>query len=309
MKGESKSKRHNLSIQNRADVKTKPVLLVLAVLICFTVICSATYAYFADERTSSVAPITAASYELKVCVGDDEIGLCNLGNENVEYICPLAENDMHLFNLSAVGNAKKGYCIITIGDKTYVTTEIVSGCEFSLYIQAAAGDKIIFSRSWGNYDEGGAVGNGGSILSSVSPHEEYTVEEGVTLEMIAEYYGVDVSDILVYNGIGEISVGEAIKVPNPNVSVAFMRMNEPGDDDKGTGSEGENQDANTEDAVSDGLGADDTDDNSGEPVKSDTVSGSENKNIDSETTEGPGQDGNLPKSGEDNGLDSENTTE
>lgn len=297
-------KGHNSNRQNRVDAKTKPVLLVLAVLICFTVICSATYAYFADERTSSVAPVTVASYELKVCVGDDEIGLCNSGNKNVEYICPLAENDMYLFKLNAVGSARKGYCIITIGDKTYATTEIVSGSEFSLYIQAAYGDKIIFPHGWGNYGESGAVGNGGSILSSVSPYEEYTIEEGVSLEMLAEYYGVDVNDILVYNGIDEIRVGKVIKIPNPSVSEIYLMTDEPSEDGKGSGSEGEKQNENTGNEVNDDLGADD---NAGDQVKPDTISGARDKNVDSEITEGPGQDENLPKSGEDNGLDSEKT--
>lgn len=305
MKDKSKLKGHNSNRLNRADIKTKPVLLALAVLICFTVICSATYAYFADEQTSSVAPVTAASYELKICVGDDEIGLCNAVNENVEYICPLAENDMHLFKLSAVGNAEKGYCKIKIGDKIYATTEIPSGSEFSLYIQAASGDKIIFSHSWGNYSGEAAVGNGGSILYSVSPYEEYTVEEGVSLEMLAEHYGVDRNDILLYNGISELSVGEAIKIPNPSVSGAFLMTDELSDD-TGIGSKGENQNENEGNEANVDLGADD---NSGEPIKPDTISGAEDKNIDSNTTEGPGQNENLPKNGEDSGLDSEKTIE
>lgn len=306
MKDKSKLKGHNSNRLNRADAKTKPALLALAVLICFTAICSATYAYFADEQTSSVAPVTAASYELKVCVGDDEIGLCNSGNEKVEYICPLAENDMHSFKLSAVGSAKKGYCIITIGDKTYATAEISSGSEFSLHIQAAAGDRIIFSHSWGNYSGDDAVGNGGSIISSVSPYAEYTVEDGVSLAMIAEHYGVDGNDILLYNGISELSVGEVIKIPNPSVSGAVLMTDEPNEDEQGSRSKGENQNEDTGNEASVDLGSDD---NAKESVKADTVSGVEDKNISSETTEGPGQNENLPKNDEDNGLDNEKTTE
>lgn len=66
---------------------------------------------------------------------------------------------------------------------------------------------------------------------SSTPFISYTVEENVTLEQIAEYYQVSASDILLYNGISELTVGDEIKIPNSTVTEPLVIQNKVEDEE------------------------------------------------------------------------------
>lgn len=209
--------------------RTRIILSTLTMLICCAVFCSGTFAWFTSNQRTEIPPITAASYSLLIAVDGTEIGTSNNEN-NVSYTCPLAAEDEHTVTFTSAGTAETGYCVINAGGKTYSTAQIGKGESMTLTIQAAQDEEITFSANWGAPQGGVATisgnagdsysiyGDGDCIEVSRTPYESYTVAEGVSLEQIAEHYGVSASDILLYNGITEITVGMEIKIPNTEVT-------------------------------------------------------------------------------------------
>ncbi len=86
------------------------------------------------------------------------------------------------------------------------------------------------------------------------PYATYTVEATATLEDISEYYDVSVSDILTFNGITELTVGDVIGIPgvSPDTPSYVAPVTEP------PASTGENTGDNTQDENNDPPVVDDT---------------------------------------------------
>lgn len=116
----------------------------------------------------------------------------------------------------------------------------------TLTIQAAVGTEIIFSANWGSYQNATATysvsegnsypvyGDGDCIVISTTPYEVYTVAEGATIDMLAEYYGVSAEEILNFNNITELIVGMEIKIPNTTVTEPFVLEEPPATEDIAT---------------------------------------------------------------------------
>lgn len=208
--------------------KTRTILSFLTSFVCFVIFCSSTYAWFNANRNCDIQPIQTA--EVLLTVQSGEWYATSDSENHVSYTCPLAENDNHSFTITNVGTASTGYCVINADGETFNTVQIGKGDSLTLTIQAAIGTEITFSTNWGSYHNGIAFysvsdgksypiyGDGDYIVISTTSYEIYTVAEGATLELIAEHYGVSASDILLYNGIGELIVGEEIKIPNTEVT-------------------------------------------------------------------------------------------
>lgn len=208
--------------------KTRTALSVLTILTCCVMFCSATFAWFTSAQSAGIEAITTAIYSLDITVDGVSIGTCDSAG-SVTYTCPLAADDKHTVTITPTGTAETGYCVINGGDKTNSTEQINAGESFTLTVIAAKDEVITFSANWGTYQGGisvqalgyegcGTVGDGGCIKISSTPYELYTVAEGATLEMIAEHYQVPAEDILIFNGITELTVGETIKIPNTAVT-------------------------------------------------------------------------------------------
>ena len=209
--------------------QTRTILSTLTMIICCAIFCSGTFAWFESNRSSQISPITAASYSLSVEIDGVNIGTSSYQSA-VSYTCPLATEDLHTVTLTHSGTAENGYCVINAGSSTCSTAQIGKDESITLTIKAAQGENITFSAKWGEYQSGVAtysVSDGNSYpvyedgdcsIISTTPYEVYTVTEGATIELIAEHYGVSVSDILLYNGISELTVGEEIKIPNTEVT-------------------------------------------------------------------------------------------
>lgn len=208
------------------------IVSVFTMLICGILYCSTTFAWFTCQKNVGTAEIQSATYRLKVEIGEED---------TFSYICPLEQSDEHQVKLTAMGTAKKGYCVIFANGTLYRTETICPGESISITVQAAKGTGLQFFACWGEPGmENGAslistftasdsnavseilYGDGDSIYVSETPYVMYTVEDGVTLEMLAEYYGVPEEDILIYNGIEELTVGEEIRIPNTTVEEPFM---------------------------------------------------------------------------------------
>lgn len=233
--------------------KTRTALSVLTILTCCVMFCSTTFAWFTSAQSAGIEAITAASYSLDIAIDGESIGTCDSRNA-VTYTCPLAVDDKHnvVITYAETATAETGYCVINGGDKTNSTEQINKGESLNLTVVAAKDEVITFSANWGTYQslavqalgyEGcGTVADGGCIEISSTPYELYTVAEGVTLEMLAEHYGVPAEEILSFNNITELTVGETIKIPHPKVTEPFVLTeeepsDEPDEDEAPTPSE------------------------------------------------------------------------
>ena len=210
--------------------QTRIMISVLCMIACMVAMLSSAFAWFTASVSSEMNVISSAHYSIKIIEeGAGEI----IESDNGEYInyCGLKQEDNHVFTLTASGTALTGYCkvIITkeldsdLGESeyeinTYETAPIAQGEELTVCIQAAEGSKIEFIPVWGNPQNAVITfslrkPNVFYINHSMTPHIEYLVLEGATLEALAEYYGVSVEDICTYNGISELVVGDVIKIP------------------------------------------------------------------------------------------------
>lgn len=208
--------------------KTRTILSFLTSFVCFVIFCSTTFAWFNCNRDCGIQPIQSA--EVSMSVQSGEWAVTTDSNDSVIYTCPLATNDAHSFTLMNTGTASTGYCVINVDGVTFSTVQIEQDESIALTIQAAMGTEIIFSANWGEYQGNIAVyadngrnsypvcNDGDFIEISTTPHEIYLIAEGATIDLIAEHYGVSASDILLYNGITELTVGEEIKIPNTEVT-------------------------------------------------------------------------------------------
>lgn len=192
-------------------LSTRLGLSILSIFLCIVIFCSSTFAWFVGQKTTPVNPVEAAAYEVKVSGNDSEI-------EEDTYICPLAYEDTHTVTLTAEGTASTGYCEISADGEIYAIQPLNQGESVTLTIRAAVGTEITFTANWGQCPAGGFGFSGREIYISETHCETYTVAEGVTLEEIAEYYGVFAEDILTYNDIWKIYPGLTIKIPCTTVT-------------------------------------------------------------------------------------------
>ncbi|MBR4295408.1 MAG: LysM peptidoglycan-binding domain-containing protein [Clostridia bacterium] len=181
----------------------------LTILACTVVLAASTLARFYTDVSTENSRISGAYYSVTV----------NKTKTNT-YICPLVFEDKHTFEIKADGNAATGYCKIQIGSNIYYTEQINRGETLLLTVIAAKGTVISFTPQWGTssyYVTDGICPD--TINHSVTPSASYIVEVTAKLSDIAAYYGVPEVDILTYNGISKISVGDELKIPGAESTV------------------------------------------------------------------------------------------
>ncbi len=176
---------------------------ILTIIVCTVVMAASTFALFYMEVSTDNSTIASAYYSVTV----DKA-------KNGVYICDLAFDDKHTFVIKADGTATTGYCKIQVGEQYYYTEQIPNGSSLTLTIKAKKDTVIIFTPQWGtsSYHVNGST-CGKEIFHSSTLHAEYEVEPTAKLDDIAEYYKVAAKDILIFNGIEDITAGMNLKIP------------------------------------------------------------------------------------------------
>lgn len=255
----------------------RTTLSLVSVLLCVVMLCATTLAWFSDSSATPVSPVQSAEYSANVntqagsqLIADEETGVST-------YACrSYAPGDRYTFVLTGAGNAETGYCQITVsdsdGENTYSTDLLLPGEDMTLSVQTAPGAIITFTPSWGagvdsepqaaffaQYDapeRETIYGDGDTIYVSESAWVEYLVDnETVTLEDLAAFYGVDPQDILDYNGISWLELGQTLRIPDP---LTFDPFPSPSDgEDGGESDDGSSPDPDSSQGGTDGGGASD----------------------------------------------------
>lgn len=169
-----RKREHRSTALRTAAVRAITRVPVAVLLLCAMAVTA--FAYFTQASTAFVRNIRAADYTLTVC--EQSSGAAVSG----EYTCPEIENNLHCFTFTASGSASTGYGIITLGEDTYTTDQILPGSTVTISVRAPQGTVIRFSSSWGQSPEA-MYGDG----STIDPNpEERNPFAGLTISILGD---------------------------------------------------------------------------------------------------------------------------
>lgn len=108
--------------QVKAETNLTKILLpsVLSILLCMTLLCGMTWAWFASTQSTPAATIQAATYRIDVVAETKNGGTVLTAGQNGKY--SLVAGVAYTVTLTASGNASKGYCKVTLPDNTVLRT-------------------------------------------------------------------------------------------------------------------------------------------------------------------------------------------
>lgn len=135
--------------QVKAETNLTKILLpsVLSILLCMTLLCGMTWAWFASTQSTPAATIQAATYHIDVVAKNGETVLT--AGQDGKY--PLAKGT-YTVTLTASGNASKGYCKVTLPDNTVLrTAQIAPKNSLTFTLTLTSGGDVSFSPEWGTY--------------------------------------------------------------------------------------------------------------------------------------------------------------
>ena len=136
--------------QVKAETNLTKILLpsVLSILLCMTLLCGMTWAWFASTQSTPAATIQAATYRIDVVAKNGETVLT--AGQNGKY--SLAKDVAYTVTLTASGNASKGYCKVTLPDNTVLrTAQIAPKNSLTFTLTLTNGGNVSFSPEWGTY--------------------------------------------------------------------------------------------------------------------------------------------------------------
>lgn len=138
--------------QVKAETNLTKILLpsVLSILLCMTLLCGMTWAWFASTQSTPAATIQAATYRIDVVAETKNGGTVLTAGQDGKY--SLAKDVAYTVTLTASGNASKGYCKVTLPDNTVLrTAQIVPKNSLTFTLTLTSGGNVSFSPEWGTY--------------------------------------------------------------------------------------------------------------------------------------------------------------
>ncbi len=136
--------------QVKAETNLTKILLpsVLSILLCMTLLCGMTWAWFASTQSTPAATIQAATYHIDVVAKNGETVLT--AGQDGKY--SLAAGVAYTVTLTASGNASKGYCKVTLPDNSVLrTAQIAPKNSLTFTLTLTNGGNVSFSPEWGTY--------------------------------------------------------------------------------------------------------------------------------------------------------------
>ena len=150
-------------------------LSFLGILLCIVILCSATWAWFQADVSSSNNSIQSAECNVSVEVTEGGVPVTASGG-----IYSLSKDVPYEFKLTASGTAGSSYCILRIGGEDYYTAQIPTtspdnSITFTLQFSAQITDVEVITR-WGISSRSErAFEDGGAYRDPTSAHAS---EEG-----------------------------------------------------------------------------------------------------------------------------------
>lgn len=147
--------------QVKTETNLTKILLpsVLSILLCMTLLCGMTWAWFASTQSTPAATIQAATYHIDVVAKNGETVLTT--GQDGKY--PLAKG-AYTVTLTARGNASKGYCKVTLPDNSVLrTAQIAPKNSLTFTLTLTSGGNVSFSPEWGTYSGTAEITSGCTI--------------------------------------------------------------------------------------------------------------------------------------------------
>lgn len=148
--------------QVKTETNLTKILLpsVLSILLCMTLLCGMTWAWFASTQSTPAATIQAATYHIDVVAKNGETVLT--AGQDGKY--SLAAGVAYTVTLTAGGNASKGYCKVTLPDNSVLrTAQIVPKNSLTFTLTLTNGGNVSFSPEWGTYSGTAEIESGYTI--------------------------------------------------------------------------------------------------------------------------------------------------
>ena len=148
--------------QVKAETNLTRILLpsVLSILLCMTLLCGMTWAWFASTQSTPAATIQAATYRIDVVAKNGETVLTT--GQDGKY--SLAKDVAYTVTLTASGNASKGYCKVTLPDNTVLrTAQIAPENSLTFTLTLTSDGNVSFSPEWGTYSGTAEITSGCTI--------------------------------------------------------------------------------------------------------------------------------------------------
>ncbi len=162
-----KYKEYNSNNTNSNITYKYLILSLFSVVICASLLCLTSYAWFTSTTSTSVSSVISPTYKLsyKVIKTDgsesDSIELSYDSDSYTKYDAQTANNetteDSITITLTATGtNNATGYCVIKVGDKTYYTDQIIvdndidTDSSYTFSLDNVSGKTITFIPYWGH---------------------------------------------------------------------------------------------------------------------------------------------------------------
>ncbi len=133
---------------NTSNITYKYLMLSLfSVVICASLLCLTSYAWFTSTTVTSVSSVKAATYNLSYeIINDDET------STSISEPYRIESNSVKFKLTASETSASTGYCVIKVGDDTYYTDQIAAGSSLSFTVTGANGLEITFISYWGTND-------------------------------------------------------------------------------------------------------------------------------------------------------------
>ncbi len=222
---------------------------VFTIFLSIVMLCSTTLAFFTNNATTGIETMKSAEYGAAIIVekGQGENKTAETLTD-YSYICQ--DKDLYTFGVKAEGTASTGYIEITVTAPGQPDITLIKVLEpnteppFKVILTADAGTKITFNPVWGTPGENVELEDGAELtielvnLSSVLIEEEiatpqfimHTVEEGETLESIAEHYGLTIEELCEYNDIP----ADTILIAGSEIAIPVVPDDTTGEETEGT---------------------------------------------------------------------------
>lgn len=152
-------------------IKKKLIGSVCILFVCLAMLTGTSLAWFTDNVSVGVGKVQTATYALDVTCTSGSAQQANSDSEDSNSTQYTMNGTNCTFQLKAGNNdkaAKSGYCVITGGGNTYITTNIQKGGTFTVTVHAPAGTQITFSSKWGKPTDEQLAAAGNNRLASSS---------------------------------------------------------------------------------------------------------------------------------------------
>ncbi len=148
------------------------IISVIGILLCLVVLCSMTYAWFANETASNRNTLISGTFDVTISVAKVDNGALTASGVAVEpdpdnegkYICNLGPGT-YMVSLELTGESTvKGHCVVTLGKDTPKHTAAIVGANtvnaenekvtetFTFTITVVQDTKVTFEPRWGTVE-------------------------------------------------------------------------------------------------------------------------------------------------------------